>query len=173
MQDMERSIAMKAKVLLPLLLSVLASPVLASDAIESMFSGPAVQVAQLAPEERRMLRERWEQASPEERMEIRRRLQERVQQASPEEREAGRRRLIERWRDLPREERQRLREQFDPLGGRLPMPPGPGDFAGAVGSFGSGFEQRRPEAVAPEQPDNATNFDPRNHFFRPAGKNRR
>jgi hypothetical protein len=156
MQDMERRFAMKTKVLMTLLLSVLAAPVLASDTVESMFVGPAIQVAQLAPEMRRMLRERWEQASPEERMEMRRQFQERLQQRPPEEREAV---------------RQRLREQRDQWTGRMPPPPGPADFAGAASNFGTGFEQRRPDQPGPE--DNAPAFDPRNRFNPPAVRNRR
>ena len=147
---------MKAKVLMTLLLSVLATPVLASDAVESMFIGPALQVAQFAPDVRRMLRERWEQASPEERMEMRRQFQERLQQRPPEDREAL---------------RQRLREPREPWTGRMPTPPDPADFAGMAGSFGTGFEQRRPGQ--PGQDDHAPGFDPRNTFNPPAGRNRR
>jgi len=40
----------------------------------SACSSPCIQVAQLAPEERRMMRERWEQASRKIAMEIRRRF---------------------------------------------------------------------------------------------------
>ncbi len=144
---------MKAKVLMPLLLSVLAAPALASDAVESMFIGAAFQVAQMGPEVRRMMRERWEQASPEERMEMRRQFQERPQQ--------------------------RQQEQRGQWAGRIPNPPGPADFAGMGGNlggnfggaFGTGFEQRRPDPSAPD--DNAPGFDPRNRFNQPAGRNRR
>jgi hypothetical protein len=156
MQHMERRFAMKAKVLMTLLLSVLATPVLASGAVESMFIGPALQVAQLAPDMRRMLRERWEQASPEERMEMRRQFQERLQQRPPEEREAS---------------RQRPREQRESWTGRMPNLPGPSDFAGAAGNFGTGFEQRRPGQAGPD--DDAPGFDPRNSFNPAAGRNRR
>jgi len=166
---------MKTKVLMPLLLSVLAAPVLASDALESMFIGPAIQVAQLAPEVRRMLRERWEQAGPEERMEMRRQFQERLQQRSPEEREALRQRLEERRGGMPPEQRQRLRDQRDQWTGRVPNPPNPADFAGGGGNFGgnfgTGFEQRRPAQPGPD--DNAPNFDPRYRFNPPAERNRR
>ena len=147
---------MKAKVLMPLLLSVLAAPALASDAVESMFIGPAIQVAQLAPEVRAMLRERWEQASPEERMDMRRQFQERMQQRSPEERDAQRR---------------RLQEQRDQWTGRIPNPPNPADFSGMGGNFGTGFEQRRPGQSNPDE--NAPAFDPRYRFNPAAGRNRR
>lgn len=106
---------MKAKVFLPLLMSLLATPALASDAFESLFAGPGVQVAQMGPEARRMMRERWEQSSPEERMELRRQFQERLQQGPGFERE--------QW------------------GSR---PPRPSDFPGMGGNFGTGFEQRGP-----------------------------
>ena len=166
---------MKAKVLMTLLLSAIATPILAGDAIERMFIGPAIQVAQLAPEERRMMRERWEQASPEERMEIRRQFQERLQQPSPEEREARRRKLEERSAGIAPEQRQRLRELRDQWAGRIPNPPGPADFAGMGGNFGgnfgTGFEQRRPGQSNPD--DNAPNFDPRNLFNPSADGNRR
>jgi hypothetical protein len=152
---MERRVAMKAKVLMPLLLSVLAAPALASDAVESMFIGAGIQVAQMAPDMRRMMRERWEQASPEERMAMRRQFQERLQQRPPEERE---------------ERRQRAQEQRNQWTGRIPVPPNPADFAGLGGGFGTGFEQRRP---APEGDDNAANLDPRDRFNHPAGRNRR
>lgn len=125
---------MKAKVLMALLLSVLAAPVVASDTLESIFIGPALKVAQMGSEQRRMLRERWEQASPEERLEMRRQIQERPQQRAPEERG--------QW------------------GVRIP---GPADFAGPAnsfsGNFGAGFEQRRPE-----QEESAPYYDPRNRF---------
>jgi hypothetical protein len=171
MQDMERRFAMKTKVLVTLLLSAIATPILAGDAIERLFIDPAIQVAQLAPEERRMMRERWEQASPEERMAIRRQLQERLQQVPPEEREARRRKQEERWSGVTPEQRQRLREQRDQWVGRIPNPPSPADFAGAASNFGSGFEQRRPSQPSPD--DNAANFDPHDRFNPSAGRNRR
>jgi len=137
---------MKAKVLLPLLLSVLAAPALASDVLEGLFIGATFQIAQMAPEERRMLRERWEQASPEERMNMQRQFQER----------GGR--------------RQPNQEQRDPWAGRIPNPPNPADFVNMGNGFGTGFEQRGPN---PEANDNPANFDPRNRFNYPAGRDRR
>lgn len=68
---------MKAKVLMTLLLSALAAPVAANESFESVFIGPALNLAQMGPEQRRQMRERWEQASPEERLEMRRQSQER------------------------------------------------------------------------------------------------
>lgn len=85
MDSVERRVAMKAKVLMTLLLSALAQPLLAMDT-PGVFIGVTIQVAQLTPEERRALRERWEMAGPEERMEMRRRFQERLQQPGPRQR---------------------------------------------------------------------------------------
>ncbi len=137
---------MKAKVLLPLLLSVLAAPALASDTVESMFIGTSIQVAQMAPELRRMMRERWEQASPEERLDMQRQLQERGARRQP------------------------TQEQRAPWAGRIPNPPSPADFMNMGNGFGTGFERRGP---AQNPDDNATNFDPRDRFNYPAGGNRR
>ncbi len=125
---------MKAKVLMTLLLSVLAAPVVASDANDGMFIGNVFKVAQMGAEQRRMLRERWEQASPEERLEMRRQYQDRQRQRAPDERA--------QW------------------GVRVP---GPADFAAPVNGFtsnyGTGFEQRRPE-----QEEGAPYYDPHNRF---------
>ncbi len=125
---------MKAKVLMTLLLSVLAAPVVASDTSDGMFIGNVLKVAQMGAEQRRMLRERWEQASPEERLEMRRQYQDRQPQRAPEERG--------QW------------------GVRMPNP---ADFAapanGFTSNFGTGFEQRRPE-----QEESAPFYDPRARF---------
>lgn len=75
---------MKANVLMILLLSATAAvPSLADDALSSMFVGSTLQVAQMSPEQRRAMRERWEQASPEERMNIRRQFEERMPRRLP------------------------------------------------------------------------------------------
>lgn len=137
---------MKAKVLLPLLLSVIAAPALASDALESVFIGAPLQVAQMTPEVRRMMRERWEQAGPEERMDIQRQFQERGARRQPNQ------------------------EQRDSWSGRIPNPPSPADFMNMGNGFGTGFERRAP---GPDADDSATNYDPRNRFNHPAGRNRR
>jgi hypothetical protein len=164
MQHMERRVAMKPNVLLALLLSIAAAPALADSALESMFIGPAFQVAQLSQDERRMMRERWEQASPEERTTMRRQFQDRLRQFSPEERE-GRRRGQE----------ERPREQGGQWINRMATPPSPDDIAGMagnfVGSFGTGFEHRRPRQSNPD--DNAAGGDPRNSLVPSAGWPRR
>jgi len=137
---------MKTKVLLPLLLSVLAAPALASDVLESMFIGTAIQIAQMAPDVRRMMRERWEQASPEERLDMQRQFQERGTRRQP------------------------AQEQRDSWSNRIPNPPNPADFVNMGNGFGTGFERR---GTNPEGDDSATNYDPRNRFNHPAGRNRR
>lgn len=135
---------MKAKVLMTLLLSALSQPLLAGD---SVFIGVTLQVAQLSPEERRALRERWEMASPEERMDMRRRFQERMQPALPEERPARRR------------DNEARRESW------APHPPA--DFGG----FGTGFERRQPNLPTP--PEVIQEFDPRTGYPYPGGRHRR
>ncbi len=172
---------MKANVLMTLLLSAIVMPAAASEAVDRTFIFPAFQVAQLSPEERRVLRERWEQSSPEDRMEIRRQFQDRLQAAPQQEREPRRQQQRDGW----------------PV--RIPTPPNPAEFAQGMvpfggnfggnvggnlngnlngnfsgnfgGNFGSGFEQRRPEPA--DQDQNAPNFDPRSRFNAPAGRNRR
>ncbi len=119
---------MKAHVLMTLLLSAIAVPVTASEAVERQSIFPAFKVAQLSPEERRALRERWEHASPEDRLELRRQYQDRE----------------------PRRQQQR-----DGWTIRIPAPPNPAEFAREMtpfsgnfgGNFGSGYEQRRPETA--------------------------
>jgi hypothetical protein len=165
MQHMERRVAMKSNVLMTLLLSIAATPVMADSVLDSMFIGPAFQVTQISPDERRMMRERWEQASPEERTMMRRQFQERMQHPSPEE----------RWSGAAPEQRRHMRDQAGQWMGRMATPPSPSDIAGMagnfVGSFGTGFEQRRPNPTNPD--DNATNPDSRNSFVPPAGWHRR
>ena len=161
---------MKAKVLMTLLLSAVALPVLAGEAIDGMFIGAAVKLAQLGPEERQMLRERWEQASPEQRMEMRRLFQERLQSVSPDEREAQRRQSEPRRGEAPQDQRNRQREGWT---GRLPNP------AGDLSGFGTGFERRRsgpwpvPEAVQELMP-RFEPFAPQPNSANPAaGRDRR
>lgn len=78
---------MKPKLLLPLLLALIGGPALANDSY-AVFGPSAGMVAQFSPEERRAMRERWEQAGPEERLRMRRDYQERLR----DKREANRQR---------------------------------------------------------------------------------
>ncbi len=54
---------------------------------------PFVQVAQLTPQERRDLRERWEEVSPEQRVQLRREFQERLRQWGDQGQRRGMREL--------------------------------------------------------------------------------
>lgn len=125
---------MQAKVLLALLLCAIATPVLAGDL--GMAPAPALVLAQLTPEELSWIRERWRQASPEERVTLRRQFQEMLQQLTPEQ-------------------RQHQSESIFPW----TPPPSPADIAGAASNFGAGFEQRHPDPSSPK--DNAPSPDPR------------
>ncbi len=125
----------RAKWLLPLLLALAGGPALANESY-AVFGPAVVMVAQFSPEERRAMRERWEQAGPEERLRMRRDYQER-QERVRDKREANPRRNdsadqsgygmgfgvgFERRRD----ERGNTESQA------IPMPPGnfsdPGEF---------------------------------------------
>lgn len=66
----------RVKWLFVLLPALLAGPAAADDHF-AVFSPALGMVAQLSPEERRAMRERWEQAGPEERLRMRRDYQER------------------------------------------------------------------------------------------------
>lgn len=127
--------AMNPKRLMPLLLALLAAPALADEGNHGVFGvviGPAIaQVAQFSPEERRAMRERWEQASPEERLQMRREFKERMRQMPPD----PRRDMAEQWRNppLPGRERPRAPDQ-----GKRYREGNPDEA-----SFGFGFERRR------------------------------
>lgn len=68
--------------LFALLLLTSTLPALADQADSSIFSQvqASIKLAQLSPDERRELRERWEQSNPEERIRLRRYIQDRVRQ---------------------------------------------------------------------------------------------
>lgn len=132
---------MKPKLLMPLLLALISAPSLASDsaqgAVASVFGGlfgPAIaQVAQFSAEERRAMRERWEQASPEERLQMRREFKERSRQIPSDSRRDGTERDYQRdsQRDYPRDAQSHKQRQR-------------GKYADEA-SFGFGFERRRYE----------------------------
>lgn len=123
------------KMLSALLLTLATLPALADQADSGMFGQPFLKLAQLSPDERRALRERWEQASPEERMRLRQFFQERMRQLPAEAQDAIRIPLP----GAPFGERRREREKH-----RANSP--------ADGSFGFGFERRRFEEGQPERP---------------------
>jgi hypothetical protein len=90
------------KTLLPLLLALLALPAGARD-FGGLFGQPLPHVAQMSQEERRALRERWEQASPEERADLRRMFQDRMRRMpsvpfAPPGMDMGER-VYERWQE--------------------------------------------------------------------------
>lgn len=102
------------------------------------WAGPteSLWLAQLTPEERQRLRERWENASPEQRAAVRQELRERWNEAPPELREQQRQRMMEQLNRAP------PREQWqEPPPNRLPRD-----------GFGAGFEQRRIENEGPRRP---------------------
>lgn len=98
-----------------------------------------IWLAQLSPEERRRLHERWEHASPAERAAVREELRERWRDVPPEQRELQRQQLIEGLRPMPPRDRDFPREQS-----MQPMPERP-----QPAGFGAGFEQRRIEREGP------------------------
>ncbi len=130
------------KTLLALLLALTTAPALADESAYGMFAPALAKIAQLSPEERRALRERWEQAGPEERLRLRREFQERqerLRQMPPE----GRREAMDAWRNLPPAERERRRQEREIRGPRGHE---------EEGSYGTGFERRRFEEGRFENP---------------------
>ncbi|MEW5770108.1 MAG: hypothetical protein AB1831_07045 [Pseudomonadota bacterium] len=89
---------MNRKALMTLLLALAALPAAAQD-FGGVFGAPLPQVAQLSPEERRQMRERWENAGPEERAAMRRTFQERMHRMQREPMGPGRMEGRERWRE--------------------------------------------------------------------------
>jgi hypothetical protein len=72
-----------------LFLVMAAAPAQAGDSAHVQFGSALAKIAQFSPEERRALRERWEQAGPEERLRLRREFQdrqERLRQMPPDSR---------------------------------------------------------------------------------------
>jgi hypothetical protein len=110
------------KTLMALLLALgtlpVALPATAGD-FGSVFAQPMGLIAQLSGDERRALRERWEEASPEERAELRRNFQQRLRQLPPE-------------RMDPREMGENMRRA---------MPAPANDWIPS--GFGTGYEHRR------------------------------
>jgi len=130
---------MKRTLLMSLLLSLNALPVHAAEPwlTETVFGQALPMVAQLSPEERRSLRERWEQAAPDERATLRREFRERLRQVPPEGREILRQELMHRWQGPVPENRDRVRSQ-DHRGQPAEATPRDNGWRG----FGRGFERR-------------------------------
>ncbi len=132
---------MTIRTLSALLLTLATLPALAGQADSTMFNPPSIKLAQLSPDERRALRERWEQATPEERIQLRKLFLERVRRMPsfplpPEAHEAMQLPFPGR---APHEREQRE----DVRGGKAEAPDA---------SFGFGFENRRQEIDRPEAP---------------------
>ncbi len=114
------------KYVLALLASLACAPALANPFEPGPVLPAFAKIAQFSPEERRAMRERWEQASPEERLRLRREFQERIDpsrmppfaERDPGEREGRGRR----------------------------------DALDEAGRFGTGFERRRGERERMERP---------------------
>jgi hypothetical protein len=92
MSSMERRKTMRRNLLIALLLMLPTLPALADQADSAIFSQArsVFKVVQLSAEERRDLRERWEEASPEERVRMRQFFQDRLRQLPTPAQEAVR-----------------------------------------------------------------------------------
>jgi hypothetical protein len=133
----------KPKLLMAMLLALAAAPAMADPAAYGPFGPAPGKIAQFSPEERRAMRERWEQAGPEERLQIRREFQERQERMRQMPAE-GRRDMMGPMRNLPGVERDRPRSQREAYGPRGEYPD--------EGSFGMGFERRRFDGGRVETP---------------------
>lgn len=132
-----------AKLLTTLMLALAAVPALAQDGVFGLFGGAVTQVAQYNAEERRAMRERWEQAGPEERLKMRREFKERVRQLPPEY----------------------AREAMDPRRAPPPVERNRRDYSDDA-SFGFGFERRRYEDERYDNPAPAYLPNPGNYIER-------
>jgi len=127
---------MKRKALLTLFFALAALPAAAQD-LGGVFGSPIAVVAQMSREERRALRERWEEATPEERAQMRRTFQERL--------------------------RMNVQEQYDPRAmemrqgrsGRDRADSGTPAVPGYTNGFGMGYEQRRFDSRYPDDDEAA------------------
>ena len=145
------------KALLVALLSLAATQALAGP-FDPVFLGPAqAMVAQMSPEERRALRDRWEQASPEERLKMRREFRERLSRnrsQSGDGRDDFARDMAQGGRESG--DRDRSRYQRDDDDGR----------------FGTGFERRRGDGGRYENPAAGNVPAPEDFFDRRHGGGR-
>lgn len=152
---------MKPKLLMPLLLVLISAPALASEdahgGVGGVFGGlfgPAIaQVAQFSSEERRAMRDRWEQASPEERLQMRREFKERSRQIPSDPRRDG----ADQWRNPPGADRDYQRAPQSQKNRQR------GKYSDEA-SFGFGFERRRYEDERVENPP-PSNFPYPGNFF--------
>lgn len=129
--------------LFALLLLTSTLPALADQADSSIFSQvqASIKLAQLSPDERRDLRERWEQSNPEERIRLRRYIQDRVRQLPTPAQEA----IRLPFPDVAPRESGRDRGAYRNQGDEA-QPDNPDS------RFGFGFERRHFEDGNPEAP---------------------
>jgi len=131
---------MRRTLLIALLLTLSTLPALADQADSPIFSQVRlpIKIAQLGADERRELRDRWEQASPEERIRMRQFFQDRLRQLPPPAQEAIRLPFPgAATRDNGRGNESNRNKDLNP----------PADSR-----FGFGFEKRRFEEIRPELP---------------------
>jgi hypothetical protein len=147
MSGMERRNVMRRHLLLALLLSLSPVPACADTADSAIFgqARATIKLAQLSPDERRNLRERWEQASPEERIRMRQFFQDRLRQLPPPAQDAMTLPFQDIQRDNRRERNLNRGRESDRDDGRNAQPP-------LDSRFGFGFERRHPEEIQSEQP---------------------
>jgi hypothetical protein len=126
-----------SQILSVLLMTLMTLPALAASAEGEMLRQPVMKLAQLSPDERRELRERWEQASPEERIRLRRFFLERMRQlpSPPMPAEVREAMPIPFMARPPRDSRRPPREDRRD-----------DDTDAPAASFGFGFENRHPDA---------------------------
>jgi hypothetical protein len=144
MSSMERRKTMRRNLLIALLLMLPTLPALAEQADSAIFSQTrsAFKIVQLSADERRELRERWEEASPEERVRMRQFFQDRLRQLPTPAREAIRIPFPDTGkRDAERDNR-RGRD-----GNRKPE-----RYVEPDSRFGFGYEKRQYEEDRPEYP---------------------
>ena len=134
----------KSNLVIALLLAFASAPVLANDTPFGLFGATTKQYAQFTAEERRALRDQWEEASPAQRLQMRREFQERQERL--------RLRAQENQSQQERNQRENNWQR--------------GDFA-SEGSFGTGFERRRSEGSKFEgyPPDYVPGFPGPGGFF--------
>lgn len=113
------------------------------------WGGRGPYLAQLSPEERRALRERWEHMPPEERAALREQFREHVQNLPPEERERHRQEIMQRWRELPAEERAARWREWQERRGAHDYGPAYEPQERRFEGFGRGYEQRGPRNGPP------------------------
>lgn len=131
---------MRRNLLIALLLLLLTLPALAGQADSSLFSSAegVIKLAQLSPSERREARERWERASPEERIRMRQFFQDRLGQLPVPAQEAIR---IPFPDMAPRDDAQEYDARRQPDADQR-----------TDSRYGFGFERRRNEEARPDRP---------------------